>query len=69
MKPLFVVTNADGEISWSAKTEAAETFKTFGAAAARAKALAQSEPGKPIRVYTLEAEIVAPIGPLKVTRA
>ncbi len=63
-----VVTDEDGNISWSDKTEAAETFKTFAAAEKRAKGLAESTPGRTINIYSLAAEVMAPVSPVVVQR-
>jgi hypothetical protein len=69
MKTAFVVTDEEGNISWSDKTEAAETFPTFAAAEKRAKGLASLAPGQAIRVYALAAEVVVPTLPVRTTRA
>lgn len=61
MAKQYVVTDENGEISWSAKTEASETFKTFATAEKRARALAESAPGRTISIYGLAAEVIAPV--------
>lgn len=57
----FVVTDEDGEISWSSTADQAETFTTFAAAEGRAKALAEAAPGRTIGIYSLVAEVVAAV--------
>lgn len=57
----YVVTDEDGCISWSGKTKAAESFKTFEAAEKRATELAKCSPGRPIGVYALAATVEAPV--------
>lgn len=68
MAKQFVVTDEDGNISWSDKTESAETFKTLDAAGKRAKGLAKLSPGRTICVYELTAEVIAPVSGVRVTR-
>lgn len=65
----FVVTDEDGNISWSDKTEAAETFDSFKAAEKRAKGLAKFAPGRATHIYELAAEVIVPTMPVKTTRA
>lgn len=69
MKTNFVVTDEDGNISWSDKTEAAESFDSFKAAEKRAKELAGLAPGQTIHIYELAAEVVVPTLPVRTTRA
>lgn len=57
MQKKYFVMDSEGNVSWSAKTDAAEHFKTKSAAYQRARALAASEPGKPVHV-TETVEIV-----------
>lgn len=57
----YVVTDEDGNISWSAKTEASETFKGFAAAEKRAHEMAKFAPGQTISIYGLEGEVIAPV--------
>lgn len=69
MKREFVVTDGEGNISWSAKTESTEKFSTFKAAKKRAEELAASEPGTIINIYELTAQAVAPVGRTETKRA
>ncbi len=64
MSKRFVVTDGEGNVSWSDKTEAAESFKTFDAAEKRAKDLAKTAPGETISVYALAAEVGSSVGPV-----
>lgn len=57
----FVVIDSDLAISWSRKTDSAESFSTYAAAEKRAKALAESEPGTVVGIYQLVAETTAPV--------
>lgn len=68
MKTKFVVIEGDGSVSWSAKTDAAESFPTFAAAEKRAIELAKCEPGDKIGIYTLHAEVTAPVGKVTTTQ-
>jgi hypothetical protein len=68
MRREFVVTDGNGDVSFSAKTERAETFRTFKAARARAEELAASDPGEAIKIYELTAESVVPLKPVETSR-
>lgn len=63
---IWVVVNSDGNVSWSAKTEAPEQFSTPMAARRRAVEIAESNPGEPCYVCKAVgkavAKITAPIG-------
>ena len=59
----YVVTDENGEISWSAKAEASETFKSFTTAEKRAHELAKTAPGQTISIYGLAGEVIAPVSP------
>lgn len=61
MKREFVVTDAEGNVSWNAKTERPETFRTFAAAKKRSVELAEAEPGEKVRIYELTAETEAQV--------
>jgi hypothetical protein len=61
MRTEYVVTDHEGDISWSDKTEKPETFRTWKAATARAVALAKIIPGKTIGIYELVGETTAVI--------
>jgi len=63
MKKEFVVIDADGNPSFSAKLERPEAFGTKAAAEKRAKELAKSEPGQTVGIYRLCAECVAEVSP------
>lgn len=45
-----------------------ESFDTFSRAEVRAKEMAESEPGKPVKIYELTGEVVAPVGPIQSLR-
>jgi hypothetical protein len=67
----FVVCDEDGNISWNSKTEKPESFTKFrgrGGAEARAKEIAETAPGYPIRIYELTAETIVPLKPAKTDR-
>lgn len=64
----FVVTDEEGNISWSAKKEAPESFNTFGRAESRAKELASFAPGKEIGIFELAATVKAPVGKIEVSK-
>ena len=61
MKQQFVVTDNEGNISFSAKRDAPETFKSWATAKARAAELANSAPGEKIGIYQIVAEVIAPV--------
>lgn len=69
MKRQYVVTDHDGNISWSAETEAAETFSTFDAAKDRAEDLATDNPGETICIYELTAETCCAVSAATTARA
>lgn len=52
---------SEGSISWSARLDKPETFKTFKAAKARSVELAECSPGASIRIYELTAETTASV--------
>ncbi len=60
MRREFVVVDAEG-ITWNAKTDAPERFKTFKAAKARSVEVAENKPGTAVCIYELTAETTATI--------
>lgn len=62
MQKKFYVLDSEGNISWSAKTDAAEHFKTKSAAFQRARQLAASEPGKPVHVAETVEIVICKVG-------
>ena len=71
METRYIVCDGDGNVSYSVKNEAPESFKRFrgkNGAEQRAKALAGSEPGSTVRIYELTAEATAAVKPVEVKR-
>lgn len=68
MKREFVVTNGEGDISWSAKSDKAEKFSTWKAAKARASEIAQSEPGSTVSIYELTAQTTCAVAAPETSR-
>lgn len=62
MQKRYFVLDSEGNVSWSAKTDAAEHFKTKSAAFQRARALAVSEPGKPVHVAETVEIVICKVG-------
>lgn len=62
MKRYYVVDDDDNQVSWSAKTDKAEFFRSMSAAQNRARDLAECSPG--VLFYICEAVscIQAPVG-------
>jgi hypothetical protein len=58
METPFFVIDHEGQISWNARTERPESFKTHAAATKRAKELAAREPGHQVSVVAV-VEVVA----------
>lgn len=71
MKTEFVVTDHEGNVSYGfydKRDAEPESFPTFAKAEKRAKELADCEPGKVIKIFELSAEVIAPVGDIKVSR-
>ena len=68
MRTEYIVRDDEGNVSFSDKTEATESFKTFRSAEKRAKELAGFAPGKAIGIYELVAETVVPVKPSETLR-
>lgn len=66
--PNYVVTDADGHVTWDGDLELPEAFPTRAAAQKRAEAVAKADPGRPARIYELCAEVIADVLPPR-TRA
>lgn len=67
----YVVIDQNGDISWDAEKDRAESFTKFrgsGGAEARAKELADASPGCLIAIYELTAEAITPTKPVEVHR-
>lgn len=45
-----------------------ESFSTFSRAETRAKEMAESEPGKPVKIYELTGSVIAPVGEIQSLR-
>lgn len=61
MKTNYIVCDETGNVSYSAKTEAPESFTTFRAAEKRAKELADTSPGQTIGIFELVGEAIAAV--------
>ncbi len=59
----YVVDHAEGQLSWSAKKDAAESFRSFKAAQKRAVELSQSEPNKQFMIAQVTHVCAAAVGP------
>jgi hypothetical protein len=68
MKIQFVVVDAENSISWSAKKEKGETFRSYVAAQKRAEEMASYEPGKPVGIYEKIGEAISEVRPVKTSR-
>ncbi len=68
MKTRYVVTDREGNISFSTKTNLAECFHTWGAAEKRAREIADLDRGYTIRIFKLCAEVEAPVGEISIKR-
>jgi hypothetical protein len=66
----YVIDTVDRSVSWPAKEDAkmGERFASRKAAEARAKTLAEYEPGKMFEVVESISEVECPVGDPKVTK-
>jgi hypothetical protein len=67
-KLYYVIDSKEDATSWSPETESGEHFRSEGAAIKRAKALAQSEPGRDFYICEVTMVVQAGVKPVTVDK-